>query len=54
MTSDLVLSYGSLGEQAGVLGAGLLVLEQLFGIPELKPPRFLLGPHIVSSRTASN
>ncbi len=49
LTDDLVLCYGSLGEEAGVLGAGLLSLEELFAIPELKPPRFLVEPQQVAS-----
>jgi hypothetical protein len=36
-----VICFGSMGETAGVLGAGLLCLEELFAIPELKPPQFL-------------
>jgi predicted NBD/HSP70 family sugar kinase len=41
LTDDLVICFGSMGETAGVLGAGLLCLEELFAIPELKPPQFL-------------
>jgi predicted NBD/HSP70 family sugar kinase len=36
-TRDLVIRFGELGDEAGVLGAGLLVLEQLFAIPDLNP-----------------
>jgi hypothetical protein len=44
ITGDLVVCYGALREEAGVLGAALMVLEELFSIPDLKPPRFLLEP----------
>lgn len=35
---------GTLGSEAGVLGSGLLILEKLFEIPVLKPPRFMTVP----------
>ncbi|WP_321475529.1 ROK family protein [uncultured Paludibaculum sp.] len=41
LTEDLVICFGSLGDTAGVLGAGLLSLEELFTIPELKTPQHL-------------
>jgi N-acetylglucosamine repressor len=41
-TRCLVFRFGKLGSEAGVLGAGLLVLERLFDVPVLKPPRFML------------
>lgn len=44
ITKDLVVCYGKLREEAGVMGAALMVLEELFAIPELKPPRFLVEP----------
>lgn len=50
LVEDLVVCYGSLSEEAGVLGAGLLCLEELFAIPELKPPHFLVAPEPVSWR----
>src|SRR5262249_48595707 len=54
LTENLVVRYGTLGGEAGVLGAGLLVLEELFGIPDLKPPRFLIEPDIVEGRAAGH
>jgi N-acetylglucosamine repressor len=41
-TDSLTFRYGSLGDQAGVLGAGLMILEHLFEIPALKPPKFMV------------
>ncbi len=41
-TENLQFRFGKLGLQAGVLGAGLLVLEKVFEIPALKPPKFLV------------
>ncbi len=41
-TEDLLLCFGKLGREAGVLGAGLLVLERLFEVPLLKPPKFMV------------
>ena len=41
-TEDLVLRFGRLGPDVGVLGAGLLVTERIFEVPLLKPPRFMI------------
>jgi predicted NBD/HSP70 family sugar kinase len=49
-TERLVFRYGHLREEAGVLGAALIVVEELFGIPVLKPPQFLLE---LQGRTAA-
>jgi hypothetical protein len=43
-TANIAFRFGKLGDEAGVLGAGLLVLEKLFEIPALKPPHFLTKP----------
>lgn len=43
-TESLSIRFGELGDEAGVLGAGLLVLENLYEIPALKPPGFLMDP----------
>jgi predicted NBD/HSP70 family sugar kinase len=43
-TDNLVFRLGRLGTEAGILGAGLLVLEEFFEIPVLKPPRFIIEP----------
>jgi N-acetylglucosamine repressor len=40
----LYIRFGKLGDEAGVLGIGLIMLEQLFEIPALKPPQFLVDP----------
>jgi len=37
----LSYEFGKLGIEAGIIGAGLLVLEQIFEVPLLKPPAFL-------------
>ncbi|MCE5307983.1 MAG: hypothetical protein LLG20_10080 [Acidobacteriales bacterium] len=40
-------------EEAGVLGAGLLVLDRLYEIPALKPPGFLLNPEAAAGFRAT-
>jgi len=40
-TENLAFRMGKFGDDAAVLGAGLLVLESLFEIPALKPAKFL-------------
>lgn len=42
-TEHLDIRFGKLLDDAGVLGAGMLVLNDLLAIPELKPPRFLIN-----------
>jgi predicted NBD/HSP70 family sugar kinase len=39
---NLTLNFAKLGNDAGVLGAGLLVIESIFEIPVVRPPRFLI------------
>jgi predicted NBD/HSP70 family sugar kinase len=52
-TENLSIRFGELGDEAGVLGAGLLVLDGLYEIPALKPPGFLTDPTAAASfRTA--
>jgi N-acetylglucosamine repressor len=41
-TANLEFRYGKLGTDAGLLGAGLMVLERIFEIPALKPPKFMI------------
>lgn len=41
-TEQLDIRFGKLLDDAGVLGAAMLVLDDRFAIPELKPPRFLI------------
>jgi N-acetylglucosamine repressor len=48
-TENLSIRFGELGEEAGVLGAGLLVLDRLYEIPALKPPGFLTDPSAVET-----
>ncbi len=43
-TKDLIVHFGRLGVEAGVLGIGSLVLDRLFEIPALKSPPFLMKP----------
>ncbi|RPI21227.1 MAG: ROK family protein [Acidobacteria bacterium] len=44
-TEKLEFRYGTIGDEAALLGAGLLVLEEMFAIPVLKPPKFMLDEH---------
>ena len=48
-TESLNIRFGKLGDEAGVLGAGLLVLDRLYEIPALKPPGFLTDPSAVET-----
>lgn len=41
-TADLEVRFAKLGEEAGVLGVALMLIEQHFEIPGIKPPRFLI------------
>ncbi len=43
-TSGVTFRFAALGPEAGVLGVALLILEQHFEIPALKPPRFMIEP----------
>lgn len=52
-TKNLEVRFGELGEEAGVLGAGLLVLDRLYEIPALKPPGFLLNPEAAAGFRAT-
>lgn len=45
-SSGLTFRFGTLGTEAGLLGAGLLALEKLFEVPALKPPRFLVDQNM--------
>jgi predicted NBD/HSP70 family sugar kinase len=46
LTEDLQFHFGKLGGEANLLGAGLLILEELFEVPALKPPRFMIDPTV--------
>lgn len=41
-SAELALRFGTIGEEAGLLGIGLSVLEKHFEIPELRPPTFMV------------
>ena len=41
-TERLEFRFAALGNEAALLGAGLMMLDSLFEVPALKPPRFLL------------
>lgn len=41
-TQDLVVNFGALGADAGILGMALMVLENYFEIPGLKLPKFMI------------
>lgn len=42
-SADLALRYGRIGEEAGLLGIGLCVLEKRYEIPALRPPSFMVA-----------
>lgn len=47
-TEDLTITFAKLGENAGVLGVALMVLEKHFEIPALKLPKFMIeSPDVV-------
>lgn len=46
LTESLQFRFGKLGGDANLLGAGLVVLEELFEVPALKPPRFMIDPTV--------
>lgn len=48
-TANLKFVYGKLGSDAGLLGAGLNVLETIFEIPALKPPRFMVERSVIDT-----
>ena len=41
-SADMPLRFGTIGEEAGILGIGLLVLEKHFEIPGLRLPNFMI------------
>ena len=43
-TENLTIAFAKLGSSAGVLGVGLIMIEQYFEIPALKLPRFMIEP----------
>jgi hypothetical protein len=48
-TADLKFVYGTLGNDADLLGAALTVLERIFEIPALKPPRFMFERSVIDA-----
>jgi predicted NBD/HSP70 family sugar kinase len=48
-TANLKFRYGTLGSDGGLLGAGLNVLERIFEIPALKPPRFMIERSVIDA-----
>jgi predicted NBD/HSP70 family sugar kinase len=42
-SADLALRFGKIGEEAGLLGIGLCVLEKRYEIPALRPPTFMVA-----------
>jgi N-acetylglucosamine repressor len=52
-SQDLLIEFGTLGDEAGILGTALLVLDSLYEIPALKPPRYLMDPSAVETFRAT-
>lgn len=53
-TEHLDFRFATLGSEAALLGAGLIVLDSLFEVPAFKPPKFLLDQslHATAKRSA--
>lgn len=51
-SEDLNVRFGSLGNDGGLLGIGLLILNRHYEIPMLKPPRFLVEPEVARTEAA--
>jgi hypothetical protein len=51
-TAKLEFRYGTLGSDACLLGAALNVLEKIFEIPALKPPRFMIERSVIDALAA--
>jgi glucokinase len=49
LTDGITFRYGELGDEGGVLGAGLIVVENLFEVPALKPPKYMVDESESSS-----
>lgn len=48
-TANLKFLYGTLEDDAGLLGAGLNVLERIYEIPALRPPRFMIERSVIDA-----
>jgi hypothetical protein len=53
-SADLALRYGQIGEEAGLLGIGLCVLEKRYEIPALRPPTFMVADALGEPLTLSS
>jgi predicted NBD/HSP70 family sugar kinase len=51
-TAHLEIRYAKLGSDACLLGAALNVLEKIFEIPALKPPRFMVERSVIDALAA--
>ncbi len=51
-TARLKFRFGTLGSDASLLGAALTVLEKMFEIPDLKPPRFMVESSVIDELAA--
>jgi N-acetylglucosamine repressor len=51
-TAHLEFRFATLGDDAGLLGAALNVLNRIFEIPSLKPPRFMIERSLIDSLAA--
>ena len=50
VSEGIEIRFGRLGDDAGLLGIGLLILDRHYEIPALKPPRFLIEPGVTPAR----
>ncbi|MFN7993024.1 MAG: ROK family protein [Bryobacteraceae bacterium] len=53
-SESLAVRFGRLGDDAGLLGIGLLILDRHFEIPVLKPPRFLIEPELAKAHVVED
>lgn len=51
-SADLALRFGKIGEEAGLLGIGLSVLEKRFEIPVLRPSDFMASDSVLDAAIA--
>lgn len=49
-SQGLRFSFSQLGPEAGVMGIALMLLDRLFEIPALKPPKFMTEPTLAAAR----
>jgi predicted NBD/HSP70 family sugar kinase len=48
-TANLKFLFGTLGSDAGLVGAALTVLEKIFEIPALRPPKFMVEKSVIDT-----